>query len=72
MDFFLVEMPKGQYNGQKLTRLVRIKIPANTKRTIATVPEIMFVKYNTPTITAASILATLSIVPMFDFITSCV
>jgi hypothetical protein len=33
-------MPKGKYKGQKLKKLVRMKIPARTKRIIAAVPEI--------------------------------
>jgi hypothetical protein len=39
-SFFRVEIPKGMYSGQKLIRLVRIKTPARTKSTMATVPEI--------------------------------
>jgi hypothetical protein len=30
-----VEIPKGKYNGQKLIKLVRMKIPAKIKRIIA-------------------------------------
>jgi len=37
-------MPKGKYKGQKLIKLVRIKIPARIKRIIANVPEIRFEK----------------------------
>ena len=37
-SFFMVESPKGKYNGQKLIKLVATKIPASTNNTIATVP----------------------------------
>lgn len=39
-SFFLEEMPNGKYNGQKLIKLVSIKTAANTKSTMATMPEI--------------------------------
>ena len=42
--FFLVLIPKGKYKGQKLIRLVRIKIAENARSTIASVPDITFVK----------------------------
>jgi hypothetical protein len=61
-------MPKGKYKGQKLIKLVMIKIPARIKRMMATVPEITFVKYNIAIATAASILTTLSKAPTFFFI----
>jgi len=61
-------MPKGKYKRQKLIKLVMIKIPAITNSMMAAVPEITFVKYNIAITTAASILTTLSIVPMFFFI----
>jgi hypothetical protein len=66
--FFNVEIPKGKYNGQKLKKLVIIKIDAKIKRTIANVPEIRFVKKAIAIMKATSILAALSIVPMFGFI----
>lgn len=50
--------------------LVSMKIPATTKRTIANVPEITFVKYNIAMIIAIIILINLSCDPMFFFITS--
>jgi len=68
LPFFLVDIPNGRYKGQKLIKLVKIKIPANTNKTIAKVPEIRFAKYNPPIRMAISILATLSAVPIFDFI----
>jgi hypothetical protein len=54
--------------GQKLTRLVTINIAARMNNIIATVPEIMWAKYNTAMTTAISTLITLSIVPKFFFI----
>lgn len=35
---FLVEIPKGIYNGQKLMKLVRRKIPAKMSKITANVP----------------------------------
>jgi hypothetical protein len=49
-------------------KLVRMKIPATTRRTMAVVPEIWFAKYRPAITRAASILTTLSMVPMFFFI----
>lgn len=63
-----MEIPKGKYNGQKLTKLVSTKIVANTNNTIANVPEIIPIKYNPNTIAAAKILTALSDVPIFAFI----
>ena len=60
-------MPKGAYNGQKLTKLVKIKMTATTKSIMAVVPAILPVKYKIAIITAASILAALSMLPMFFF-----
>lgn len=45
-----------------------MKIIANILNTNAGVPEITWVKYNTPTMTAISMRITLSAVPMFFFI----
>jgi hypothetical protein len=61
-------MPNGKYNGQKLIKLVSIKIPARTNSTIAKVPEMMFAKYKPAIKIATSILTTLSAVPIFGFI----
>lgn len=47
---------------------MRIKTPANIKRIIAAVPEIMFAKYKPAITIATSILTTLSMAPMFFFI----
>jgi hypothetical protein len=46
--------PKGRYKGQKLNKLVRIKIPAKIKSTIASIPEMTCVKYNTITKAASA------------------
>jgi hypothetical protein len=62
-----VESPNGKYSGQKLIKLVRMKTPERIKRIIATVPEIMFAKYNPAITIAISILTTLSAVPIFFF-----
>jgi len=64
----IVLSPKGQYNGQKLTRLVSTKTADSTIRIIPTVPIITFVKNKTATTTAIRILITLSTLPMFFFI----
>jgi len=61
-------MPKGAYNGQKLTKLVKIKMTATTKSIMAVVLAILPVKYKIAIIKAASILAALSMLPMFFFI----
>jgi hypothetical protein len=61
-------MPNGKYKGQKLIKLVRIKIPARIKRIIATVPEITLVKYSIIIAIATSILVTLSAIPIFGVI----
>jgi hypothetical protein len=63
-----VLIPKGKYKGQKLRRLVRIKMADKISNTMATVPEITFAKYKPIITRAISILTTLSIVPMFLFI----
>ncbi|GAB4337161.1 MAG: hypothetical protein OHK0038_15530 [Flammeovirgaceae bacterium] len=64
-------MPKGTYKGQKDTKLVAINIPAINSKTMASVPEIIFIKYK-PKITMATItLIALSMGPMFFFIRVC-
>jgi len=68
--FLQVEIPKILYKGHMPMILVSMKIPATTKRTIANVPEITFVKYNIAMIIAIIILINLSCDPMFFFITS--
>lgn len=65
---FLLLSPNGRYKGQNPIKLVRINAAATTKRMIATVPEITFVKYNTIIAMAARIRITLSSVPMFFII----
>jgi len=60
--------PNGRYSGQKLIKLVAMKIPASASSTMATVPEMMLVKYNAMIAIAASERITLSRVPMFAFI----
>ena len=66
--FFAELIPNGQYNGQKLIRLVSTNTAARTKRIIPKVPVTTFVKNKTTNTTATNILITLSIVPMFFFI----
>jgi hypothetical protein len=63
-----VLIPKGRYKGQKLKRLVRMKIPAKINSIIAIVPEITCVKYRTITNAAINNLITLSIIPILFFI----
>lgn len=62
-----VLIPKGAYKGQKLIKLVNKKTPANTKRTIPTVPVIIPVKYNTAIIAATIALMIRSEFPIFFF-----
>jgi hypothetical protein len=45
-----VLIPNGRYKGQKLKKLVKMKIPAMTSSIIASIPEITCVKYRTITI----------------------
>lgn len=67
-DYFLfVFIPSSVYNGQKLIKLVRIKIPETTSSIIAIVPERILVKYKIAIITAIAILIALSIVPILFF-----
>lgn len=61
-------MPNGKYKGQKLMNDVSTNTAANMPNMIANVPEMTFLKYKTPIITATSILMNLSVVPMFFFI----
>ena len=69
--FFPRELiPKGRYRGQKLIKLVRIKIPDNTSNTMATVPLITWVKYKVVIIAAIIIRTMRSTVPIFFFIKS--
>jgi hypothetical protein len=63
-----VLIPNGRYKGQKLKKLVRMKIPAKINKIIASVPEITCVKYRTITKAAISNLIVISMVPMFFFI----
>jgi len=63
--FLLVESPNGQYSGQKLIKLVSMKMPANINNTIARVPERTPAKYNPAMTSAIIILTTLSMVPIF-------
>jgi hypothetical protein len=67
-SFFLVLRPRAIQIGQKLNKLVATKIAASARRIIASVPEITWVEYKTTTMTATSILITLSIIPTFFFI----
>jgi hypothetical protein len=63
-----VLIPNGRYKGQKLKKLVRIKIPAKISNIIASIPEIIFVKYRTMIMAAITNLIVMSMVPMFFFI----
>jgi hypothetical protein len=63
-----VLIPKGAYKGQNDTTLVKTKMPARTNNTMPKVPVITLVKYKIPMTTATIILATLSVLPMFAFI----
>ena len=69
-SYFLLRVliPKGRYKGQKLKKLVRIKIPAKISNIIASIPEIIFVKYRTMIMAAITNLIVMSMVPMFFFI----
>jgi hypothetical protein len=66
--FLMVFHPKGTYNGQKLTKLVRRNTKAKIISTIPGVPEIIFVKYKIAMINASSTRSILSVVPIFLFI----
>ena len=69
-DYFLqVLIPKGRYSGQKLTKLVKAKIPDRAKSTKAIVPVIILVKYNITTNKAIKTRTIRSVEPMFFFIT---
>jgi hypothetical protein len=63
-----VEMPTSEYNGQKLTRLVRTKTAANTKPTMPKVPLIVPLKYKNPIIAATAMRTIRSRLPIFAFI----
>jgi hypothetical protein len=65
--FEQVFIPRGTYNGQKLTKLVRTNTIAKPRSTIPNVPEIMFIKYKTPKIAAKANLISLSALPIFFF-----
>jgi len=59
--------PKGKYNGQKLTKLVKTKTAARTSKIIPKVPVITLVKYKITKTAANKILMILSVDPMFFF-----
>ena len=63
-----VFIPKGTYNGQKLIKLVRVKITAITNNTIPNVPEMFPIKYKTTIIAATIKRNSLSTLPIFFFI----
>jgi len=63
-----VLIPNGRYKGQKLKKLVKMKIPAMTSSIIASIPEITCVKYRTIIKAAITNLIVMSMVPMFFFI----
>ena len=66
--FLQVEIPKGKYSGQKLTKLVNTNTTARVNNIIPKVPEIVFVKYKPAISTAIATLTNLSIFPIFAFI----
>jgi hypothetical protein len=66
--FLRVDIPKGKYKGQKLTKLVSNIIAANAPRIKANVPFIVPVKYKIATKIATIIRMILSVEPIFFFI----
>jgi hypothetical protein len=71
MRYFLVEqvlIPKGAYNGQKLTKLVRIKMTDNVISTIPHVPLTVSVKNRVAKIAASTNRMMRSEEPMFALI----
>jgi hypothetical protein len=64
-----VDIPKGAYKGQKLTRLVRTKTAASTSNTIPRVPVMIPEKYRYAITAAMITLMILSALPIFFFIT---
>ena len=68
VSFFRVEIPKGKYKGQKLKKLVMIKMMASDNKMMAVVPEIFSAKYKPAITRAMTILTTLSKVPILFFI----
>jgi hypothetical protein len=65
----LVDIPNGKYKGQKLIRLVKMNIPAKANKTIATVPEMISIKYRMAIAIATTTRRRRSILPIFGFIT---
>ena len=63
-----VFIPKRAYNGQKPTRLVRIKTAPKTNSTMPHVPVAVPVKYNMPNTTASTVRMARSENPMLFFI----
>jgi hypothetical protein len=63
-----VEIPKGAYSGQKLTKLVSVKTMASTSNTIPIVPLTVSVKNKVAKTAASRRRMILSVVPMFAFI----
>jgi len=66
--FLQVLIPKGKYKGQKLTKLVSMKIPDKANKTMAAVSEIIFAANKTSRTNATSTRIMRSIVPIFFFI----
>lgn len=60
--------PIRVYKGQKLTTEVKANIAATTSPTMTKVPVITFVKYNITNTAATTIRSSLSVLPMFFFI----
>ncbi len=65
-----VFIPKGKYNGQKLTTEVTKNTAPKTSNTIPAVPDTVLVKYNTAKTMATRTLIMRSALPIFFFITN--
>lgn len=62
-------IPKIEYKGQELIKLVAIKTPPITNKTTPNVPETTLVKNKIDMIIASRTRTILSILPMFFFMT---
>jgi len=67
-DTLQVFMPTKAYNGQKPTKLVRVKIPAATKATVPHKPVTVPVAYRATSAATTNNLMILSADPIFFFI----
>lgn len=64
-DFFAVLNPNGLYNGQKFTKLVKIKVPDSTSKIMPRVPVTTPVKYSVINKIENSKRIVLSVCPIF-------